>query len=96
MPITQHPFEVHAGDTSSPTFNVVVHIEADEKTANDVMKYMRSQQLRQDFVSAWASKNAPGCGVAVYGGVRPVFKTAGDRQSGLVGYEQDFRLNRPQ
>jgi hypothetical protein len=95
--LTQFPFDVRADDgTASPTFNATVRISASEDNAGEVMKYMRSHLLRQDFASAWAAKHAPGCGIAVYGGVRPVFKVLNDRQSGLVGYEQDFRLNRPQ
>lgn len=93
---TQYDFEVHAPDSREGTFNATVRIPIKEpKEQSGVLHYLRSVQLRKDFMNGWLREKAPGYGVSVHGGPRPVFSVPDDRASGVVAYEQTFRLTRP-
>lgn len=96
----QFSFEVRApeGDRQD-SFIATVHIPI-EKTADgmsnsaDVLGYIRSIQLKQDFMSGWVRENASNYGLEITGGPRPVFETPGKRETPVIAYEQDFRLRR--
>jgi hypothetical protein len=94
--MNQFDFEVHAGDKKEGTFTATVHIPVESpQQQSDVLHYIRSLQLRKDFMNGWASEHAPGYGVSLHGGPRPVFRENGVRESGVSAYEQDFRLTKP-
>ena len=100
--VTQFPFEVHAPAAGREgTFTATLRIPVQPGEAgrpgneNQILHYIRSIQLKNDFMNGWCKDNAPNYGLEIRGGPRPVFKVAEDRTSGVVAYEQDFRLTRP-
>ena len=97
MTTTQFDFEVLAPDTGREgTFTATVRIPMKEGVAgNQVLHYIRSVQLKNDFMNGWVRVNAPGYGIEIRGGPRPVFNEPGRRDSGVAAYEQEFRLTRP-
>ncbi len=93
----QYPFEVHApslGREDKFTATVRIKVESPDKQSG-VLHYIRSIQIKQDFMNGWIKDNAPGYGLEIVGGPRPVFKDPGDRQSPVIAYEQDFKVCRP-
>jgi len=96
MSMTSLPFTVQPGTRSGGAINITVRIDCDAKTkATDILHYLRSIGMKQDLQSGWCQDNYPGYGMAVHGGPRPVFKDPKDRGSGVLAYEQDFRLTKP-
>lgn len=96
MSIVQFPFKVFApAGTSLPKFTAVVRVPVeDEADSAAILSYIRSAQLKSDFMNGWARQNAPSYGISVTGGPRPVFNDPEDRSSGVEAYEQEFRLTR--
>ena len=91
----QFSFTVRAPDmTRQGTFTATVVVEVTPQTARQALHYIRGLQLKSDFMNGWVKDNAPGYGIEIRGGPRPIFETAGDRSSPVTGYEQDFRLTR--
>lgn len=94
--VQQFPFKVRAPDEGvEGNFNATVVIETTPETLSNVLHYIRSVQIKNDFMNQWVKKNAPGHGLSLHGGPRPVFQEPGDRTTPVVAYEQDFRLSRP-
>lgn len=93
----QFDFEVHAPDIDRQSaFVATVRIPIGKRgDESQVLHYIRSIQLKNDFMNKWVRDNASGYGVEIRGGPRPVFTRAGERESGVSAYEQDFRLTRP-
>lgn len=92
---SQYKFTVSAPQVRDNRFNATVKIEVpDDKEASKILHYIRSIHLKEDFMNGWVRTNAPGYGINVKGGPRPVFKQPDDRSSGVVAYEQDFQLSR--
>jgi hypothetical protein len=60
--------------------------------ATGAMTYLSSPDVRRSMANEWAPKNAPGCGIAQHGGIRPWFEVEDDRTSPLIGYQCDFRF----
>lgn len=96
MTTTQFDFEVKAPDAGREgRFVATVRVPLKEGTsANQVLHYIRSIQLKNDFMNGWVTKNAPNYGIEILGGPRPVFNEPGNRESGVAAYDQDFRLSR--
>jgi hypothetical protein len=87
------PYTVDAPKNPRGTFVATVRIAVPEAVPPaEVVTYIRSAALKSDLASEWISKNAPNCGLEVYGGPRPILKDQKDRSSGVLAYEQDFRL----
>lgn len=93
----QFDFQVDAPDVDRQSaFIATVRIPiAKRGDESRVLHYIRSILLKNDFVNGWGRANAPGYGVEIRGGPRPVFTRPGERESGVAAYEQDFRLTRP-
>jgi len=92
---TQFSFTVRAPELGRQgTFTATVTVEVTPQTARAALHYIRSLQLKSDFMNGWVKDNAPTYGIEIRGGPRPVFETAGDRSTPVVAYEQDFRLTR--
>lgn len=100
--VTQFAFEVHAPSagregTFTATLRIPVTPGAGGAPGNEsqVLHYIRSIQLKNDFMNGWCKDNAPNYGLEIRGGPRPVFVDPNNRTSGVTAYEQDFRLTRP-
>lgn len=80
----------------SHVFNATVKIDVEEgRNPSDILQYLRSTTMKNDFMNNWVATNAPGYGIEVRGGPRPVYSDPKNRESGVCAYEQDFRLTRP-
>ncbi len=89
----EFPYEVVCPEKPSGAFVITVKMPIPEKaSASDVINYIRSLAVKHDLNDTWVKKNAPNHGMEVRGGPRPVLKTAEDRTSAIIAYEQDFRL----
>lgn len=89
-------FDVLATESEGHTMPIAVRIAVNEKqSASDVLKYIRSVSLKNDVMNNWVKNNAPGYGMEIREGPRPVFEEDGNRDSGVIAYEQSFRLTRP-
>jgi len=96
MTTAQFPFTVESSDAEGHTVTLTVRIEvAEDQPANAILHYLRSVQVKNDLMNNWVKKNAPGYGMEIRGGPRPVFNEPSDRDSGVTAYEQEFRLTRP-
>lgn len=81
-------------------FNVVLRIPTAQVKENengyysqkDIIEYLRSGAGRALVAAEWVPKNAPGYGIATYGGPRPEFTIPGDRTSKVTSYVAEFRL----
>lgn len=95
MDTKQYEFEVIApGEGRQATFNATVRIKVEKETEqSDVLHYIRSIQMKNDFQNGWMKDHAPNHGLEIRGGPRPIFADDSDRTSGVVAYEQDFRLS---
>ena len=96
--MTEYNFTVRAPDHDRDNGFVataVMSITEDSEIA-PALSYLRSPEFRRVFINEWARNNAPGFGVALAGGPRPIFRLSTDgtrmRENGLEAYEQDFRL----
>ncbi len=96
MSVTQFPMTVTATQGEGHTIPLQVRIDVNDKqTASAVLHYLRSVQVKNDVMNTWVAANAPGYGMEIRGGPRPVFAVDNDRSSPVVGYVQEFRLTRP-
>lgn len=94
--MSQFPFHVDCPETEGHTRTLTVTVDVtDQQPASKVMHYLRSVQLKNDIINQWVAKNAPGYGMEIRGGPRPVFADPKDRSSEVLGYAQEFRLTRP-
>jgi len=95
--IDQLPFEVFAPEGElGHSFVVTVRVGVAAKGGEPgVLQYIRSMQLKNDLMNTWVKKFAPGFGMEVRSGPRPVMEKPGDRTSRILAYEQDFRLTKP-
>jgi hypothetical protein len=77
------------------TLKVAVDVPENEKDGKlvDILNYMKSMQMKIDFINGWVVKNAPGYSVELVAGPRPVLERPGDRTSKVLAYEQEIRLN---
>jgi len=96
MSIEQFPFEVSAPEMNNQgTFMATVTIPIEEGAEQGrVLQYIRGIQLKNDFTNTWVRDNAPGYGLEIKGGPRPVHEVPGDRTSPVLAYQQDYRLSR--
>lgn len=86
-------YEILVPEKLDASFILTARIKLENQAdAGDILSYLRSQALKEDIHRAWMVKNAANYGMEVKGGPRPIFKVAGDRDSGVVAYECDFRL----
>lgn len=93
--MSQYPFHVQTSEAGGHTRHVTVTIDVnDEQPAQKVLGYLRSIQLKNDFMNSWVAENASGYGLEIRNGPRPVFEDPNDRTSPVVAYAQDFRLTR--
>lgn len=96
MAATQFPFTVESDQNQGHTINLTVRVEVGEdQPASAVLHYLRSRQVKEDLMNNWVKSEAPGYGMEIRGGPRPVFEVASDRSSPVEAYEQEFRLTRP-
>lgn len=88
-----YPFEIAVPANTSGPFNLTVKVPIPEdSTPAEVITYIRSFALKQDLANGWIKTNAPGYGLEVRGGPRPVTLDDKDLNSKLLAYEQEFRL----
>lgn len=95
MPEQSIPIEVvPASDRGyNGTLDVTVRIRiSDDLPPPQAMTLLNSPDTRRYLIGEWGPKNAPGCGMAQHGGLRPWFKVDDDRTSGLIGYMVDYRF----
>ena len=96
MATTQFPLIIDAVQGEGHTLPLSVKIEVnDEQPASPVLHYLRSVQVKNDVMNSWVRDNAPGYGMEIKGGPRPVFQTENDRSTPVIAYVQEFRLTRP-
>ena len=87
------PYEVSSPPAPRGTFTITVRVPVPKDVPpNEVVTYIRSAAIKSDVASTWVAVKAPNCGLEVYGGPRPILNDPKDRSSGVLAYEQDFRL----
>ena len=96
MPALQFDFEVSPGTEDSGTSKIMTAkvLMGVTSKAPEILSYFRSAVFKQDFVEGYINKHAPGCGLELRGGPRPVFAIANERGSDVLGYEQDVRVTK--
>ena len=93
--LKQFDFEVSAPAKGEGSFTAVVRVTmTDDMNPAEVLQYLQSPQLKEDFRRGWIDVESPGYGFAVRNGPSPVFNDPEDRSSGVAAYEQEFTLTR--
>jgi hypothetical protein len=91
-----------ASESRSPIVTLRVDLKFDDKGPNgysaetqpgDVLNYLRSFGLKQEFYSSYVNKNFPNYGVEVFASPYPIHEKSNDRESKVIAYAVDFRLN---
>lgn len=94
--LQQLPFEILAPEGElNHTFVITARIPVTPGQESEVLNYIRGMQMKNDITNTWIKKFAPGYGMEVRSGPRPVMEKKDDRTSKILAYEQDFRLTRP-
>ena len=91
-----------ATEGRSPIVSLRVELKPDEKGPNgysadtqpdQVLNFLRSFGLKQEFYATYVTKNYPNYGVEVFASPYPIYQKANDITSKVIAYAVDYRLN---
>jgi hypothetical protein len=91
-----------SSESRSPIITLKVELKFDDKgeggyskdtPPGEVLNFLRSFGLKQEFFSSYVTKNFPNYGVEVFAAPYPIHEKSADLTSKVVAYAVDFRLN---